>query len=224
VSWGLLNLAHREGHTEPQPLEPGAVYRVNVQLNVAAHHLAGGHRWRLAISPTYWPHAWPSPAAVRLTLYAGPDSQLILPVRRVNRLDDALAEFEPPEGSPPTEFEALRSDGSTRTFTYDVVSGKLQMLDRIDEGRNRLLGNGTVYDSQITNTFSILEGQPLSARVQCNRQVEISRGDWQTRVETSSIMTSDAGHFHLTSILDAYEGQVRVFTKSWTRAIPRERV
>jgi len=41
-------------------------------------------------------------------------------------------------------------------------------------------------------------------------------------VETLSVMTSDKDHFHLTNVLDAYEGQVRVFTKSWTRKIRRE--
>jgi putative CocE/NonD family hydrolase len=224
VSWALLNLTHREGHTTPKPLEPGRVYQVTVQLNVAAHRLNSGHRWRVAISPTYWPHAWPSPAAVRLTLYTGMESQLVLPVRLPGKLDDTLAAFGEPEGSPPTEFENIRPEGSRRTFTYDVGTGRLQMVDCIDEGRNRLSRNGTVYDSLITNKFSIIEGQPLSARVQCDRKVEISRGDWNTRVETSSVMTSDANHFHLTNVLDAYEGQVRVFTKSWTRQIPREGV
>ena len=97
------------------------------------------------------------------------------------------------------------------------------MMDRIDDGRNRL-SNGIIYDSVITNIFSIVEGQPTSASVQCKRQIEISRGDWETRVETSSVMTSDKDYFHLTNILDAYEGQVRVFTKSWTRKIRREMV
>jgi hypothetical protein len=73
-----------------------------------------------------------------------------------------------------------------------------------------------------TNIFSIVEGQPLSARVQCNRQIELCRGNWHTRVETTSIMTSDLNHFHLTNVLDAYEGDVRVFTKSWTKNIPRD--
>jgi hypothetical protein len=41
-------------------------------------------------------------------------------------------------------------------------------------------------------------------------------------VETLSIMTSDHNQFLLTNTLNAYEGQVRVFTKSWTRSIPRE--
>ena len=121
------------------------------------------------------------------------------------------------------EYESLRPEEGTRTFTYDVTKGRLQMVDRIDDGRNRL-SNGIIYDSLITNIFSIVEGQPASARVECKRQIEISRGDWGTRVETSSVMTSDKGDFYLTNILDAYEGQVLVFTKSWTRKIRREMV
>ena len=222
VSWGLLNLTHRQGHTRPQPLLPDHKYTVNVQLNVTAHRLLAGHRWRVAVSPTYWPHAWPSPAPVKLTLHTGAGSWLSLPVRAPSLLDDALPMFGPPEGAPTLQFDSLRPEASQRSIVYDQPAGRLQMVDRIDEGRNRLRYNGTVYDSIITNTFSILEGQPLSARVQCDRQIEISRDDWKIRVETLSVMTSDATHFHLTNILDAYEGQVRVFTKSWTRAIPRE--
>jgi len=119
------------------------------------------------------------------------------------------------------EYASLRPEDGTRTFTYDVTKGCLQMTDRIDDGRNQL-SNGIIYDSVITNIFSIVEGQPTSASVQCKRQIEISRGAWQTRVETFSVMTSDKDHFYLTNLLDAYEGQVRVFTKSWTRKIRRE--
>jgi hypothetical protein len=223
VSWGLLNLTHRDGHESPKPLNPGQIYQVTVQLNAAAHRLNPGHRWRLAVSPTYWPHAWPSLEAVKLTIYTDRDSKLVLPVRNPNELHDSLAPFDAPEGAPMLDFESLRPEDGTRTFTYDVTKGRLQMVDRIDDGRNRL-SNGIIYDSVITNTFSIMEGQPTSARVECKRQIEISRGDWQTRVETSSVMTSDKDYFHLTNILDAYEGQVRVFTKSWTRKIHREMV
>ncbi len=221
VSWGLLNLTHREGHTRPQPLAPGQVYEVTVQLNVAAHRLNSGHRWRVAISPTYWPHAWPSPVPAKLTLFTGTDSRLVLPVRVSGSADGSLAEFAPPEGAPPLEVEDLRPEVATRTFTRDIGTGRLQMVDRFDEGRKRIVLNGIVYDSLVVNTFSIVKGEPLSARVQCDRKIEISRGAWQTRVETSSVMTSDAGHFFLTNALDAFEGHVRVFTKTWTRKIPR---
>jgi uncharacterized protein len=224
VSWGLLNLTHRDGHDHVEALEAGRVYTVKVQLNVAAHHLATGHRWRVAISPTYWPHAWPSPAPVRLVLSTGTDCLLNLPEREGGDLDWDLAPFGPPEGAPVLESKSLRTDGSTRTYTQEVLTGRLQMVDRIDEGRNLIVASGTVYDSVITNTYSIIEAQPLSARVVCERKIEISRGDWQTRVETSSVMTSDAEYFYLTNVLDAYEGEVRVFTKCWTRKIRRELV
>jgi putative CocE/NonD family hydrolase len=223
VSWGLLNLTHRESHAQPEPLEPGKVYQVKVRLNAAAYRLNAGHRWRVAISPTYWPHAWPSPAAVKLTIYTGEQTWLSLPLRGPSELDDSLAPFGPPEGAPLLEYESLRVEDSSRTITYDVVKGRLQMVDWVDGGRNRL-SNGLIHDNVTINKFSILEGQPTSARVQCERQIEISRGDWETHVETLSVMTSDKDYFYLTNVLDTYEGPVRVFTKSWTKKIRREMV
>ena len=223
VSWGLLNLTHRNGHQCPEPLEPGQTYQVTVQLNAVAHRLTSGHRWRVAISPTYWPHAWPSPVAVKLSVSLGQESKLILPVRASSEWDNSLVPFEPPEGAPMLAYESLRAEDATRTFTYDVTKGQLQMVDRIDDGRNRL-SNGIIYDSVIKNVFTISECQPTSGSVQCTRQIEISRGSWETRVETSSVMTSDKEYFYLTNILDAFEGQVKVFTKSWTKKIRREMV
>ena len=37
-------------------------------------------------------------------------------------------------------------------------------------------------------------------------------------------MTADAGHFHVSNWLDAYEGGTAVFTRAWTKAIPRRLV
>jgi uncharacterized protein len=224
VSWGLLNLTHRLGHENPEPIKPGLVYLISLSLNATAYRISSGHRWRLAISPTYWPHAWPSPEQVTLTFYADSDTYLSLPLREKNELDETLSEFGQPEGAPPMEYESLRPEGSSRIFTYNVAESQLQMVDRIDDGRNRLIYNGIIYDSTIENIFSIKEGQPLSAHVQCDRKIEISRGDWQTRVETSSVMTADSTHFHLTNLLDAFEGQIRIFTKTWTKSIPRNGV
>ena len=102
VSWGLLNLTHRDGSHVTKTARTGCRFiTIKMQLNVAAHRLSPGHRWRVAVSPTYWPHAWPSPTAVRLTLHTGPESRLVLPVRPASKLDDTLAPFGAPEGCPP---------------------------------------------------------------------------------------------------------------------------
>lgn len=54
VTYGLLNLTHRNGHENPQPLEPGQKYDVTAQLNGIAQRFPQGHRLRLSISTSYW--------------------------------------------------------------------------------------------------------------------------------------------------------------------------
>ena len=68
VTRGLLNLTHRESDEWPAPLPPGEPVAATLALNAIAHSFPPGHRLRLAISPTYWPWAWPSPVTATLTL------------------------------------------------------------------------------------------------------------------------------------------------------------
>ncbi|TMK67211.1 MAG: CocE/NonD family hydrolase, partial [Actinobacteria bacterium] len=79
VTRGLLNLAHRESRQEPSPLEPGAPYRVEVELEVTSWAFEPGHRIRLDLAGSDWPNAWPPPAAATLTVERG-GSALMLPV------------------------------------------------------------------------------------------------------------------------------------------------
>src|SRR5690606_36291469 len=81
VTWGMLNLTHRDSHAQPTPLVPGERYTVTIPLNVIGYKLPAGHRWRVALSPTYWRHAWPSPRPVTLSLLSWTHSYLHLPVR-----------------------------------------------------------------------------------------------------------------------------------------------
>src|SRR4029077_4938445 len=63
VTYGMLNLTHHASHERPQALKPGRAYRIRIQMNDTAQTFPQGHRIRLAISASYWPIAWPSPAA-----------------------------------------------------------------------------------------------------------------------------------------------------------------
>lgn len=224
VSWGLLNLTHRESHEHPAPLELGQRYTVTVQLNAAGYSLPAGHRWRVAVSPTYWPHAWPSPEPVTLTVFSGESSWLGLPVRPSRPEDAALAPFQPPEHAPTLASEVLRTAGFERRVHRDLVEGRLRLVIETDAGRRRLVSDRLEFGGHGTDTYNIVEGDPLSASVRCDRTATLGRGEWQVRVETSSLMSADATHFHLTNTLDAYEGDTRVFTKTWDKKIPRDLV
>jgi predicted acyl esterase len=224
VTRGLLNLTHRDSHAEPAPLEPGRRCTVTVRLNAAAHSLPAGHRWRVAISPTYWPWAWPSPEPVTLTIFPGEDTGLVLPIRAPRDTDASLAPFGPPEGAPPLRAEWLRQPSRSRSEERDLIAGMVSLLDRADVGRRRMLDNGLEYESTRSDRYSLGASTPLSARVDCERTISFRRGDWQVHVETSSSLTADATAFHLTNVLEAYEGPARVFAKTWHFSVPRDLV
>ena len=80
VSYGVLNLAHRDSSESPEALEPGRPYNIRVQLNAMAYRFPAGHRLRMALSTTYWPITWPSARASELTLRCR-SSSLTLPIR-----------------------------------------------------------------------------------------------------------------------------------------------
>jgi putative CocE/NonD family hydrolase len=224
ISWGLLNLTHRESHEQPSPLEPGRRYTVHIRLNACGYSLPAGHRWRVGVSPTYWYHAWPSPQPVTLTLYAGEGCRLTLPVRTPQAADDTIPSFEPPEVSALLVQEILRSPTATRQIRREAIGGAYELVDRKDSGRVRLLDNDIEFGSINTNTYRIVEGDPLSASINCDRVGEMGRGDWRVRIETRSLMTADRDHFHVTNVLDAYEGGTRVAAKSWSLVVPRDMV
>ena len=68
VSFGVLNLTHRDSHAAPSPLVPGERYRVRLQLNDCGATFPAGHRIRLALSTAYWPMVWPAPHDATVTI------------------------------------------------------------------------------------------------------------------------------------------------------------
>jgi predicted acyl esterase len=223
VTRGVLNLTHRESHEHPTPVEPGQRYTVTVRLNAIAHALQPGHRWRVAVSPTYWPWLWPSPEPVTLSLFTGAASYLTLPVRPPSADDAALPAFAPAEASPPEAVETLRPSSEVATVSRDVASGRIDLNVEMAEGY-RVLASGRVYDSVSRDVYSIVEGEPLSAMIHCDRTITVARGNWSARVETHSTMSSDATQFHITNAIDAYEGETRIAARTWEASIPRDLV
>ena len=76
-----LNGAQRESMTEPQDLEPGKVYPLNITMHLTSWVFPKGHRIRLAISNALWPMVLPTPYSMTTLLQLGRNgSRLTLPV------------------------------------------------------------------------------------------------------------------------------------------------
>jgi uncharacterized protein len=225
ISRGILNLTHRESDEHPALLIPGERYSVRVRLKAVAYAIPAGHRLRVALSPTYWPWVWPSPEPVTLTLFTGAVTNLELPVRPPRPEDANLRPFEPPENAPPPEVEILRRPATARILRHDLARNavELTIADHLGfSGLWRFQGSGVEYEETGRDIFSIVEGDPLSAKVRCERRMAIARGNWRTRVETQSVMSCDTTNFLVTNVLEAYDGETRVFAKTWTLSVPRD--
>jgi uncharacterized protein len=224
ITRGLLNLTHAGSDENPEPLTPGERYLVEVKLNSIAYSMPPGHRLRLAISPTYWPWAWPSPERVTLSLFVPGRSRLDVPVWAGGPgAHEPPAHFSEPEEGPAPAHEVSGDEDASRTLRRDSATGRLDIELR-GEHHMKLFGAGLEYDSNSCNTHSITEGDPLSAFNSAEHEISISRADWSTRVHTYSTMSATADEFLLTNLVEGYEGDRRVFAKTWRRSIPRDLV
>ncbi len=221
VTYGLLNLTHRDSHAEPTPLEVGRRYRVRVQLNDIAAVFPAGHRLRIAISTSYWPLAWPPPEPVRLTVVAGASS-LTLPRRAPRASDDQLRPYEPPEGAPRIDTQVVEPghhtwrvirDLETDESTLEVV--KDEGTVHIDEIDLDLTDQTWEWYRSTGSDFDSLEGETRSVRA-------FSRATWSVRTVTTTKLTADAGLFRVRATLDAYENGTRIFSRNWDEMVPRD--
>jgi putative CocE/NonD family hydrolase len=221
ITRGLKNLTHGKSDEYPEPLIPGDRYTVEVTLNAIGYQVPAGHRLRVAVSPTYWPWAWPSPEPVTLSLFPE-GSQLSVPAWTGSAEHIPPAHFAVPESAPMPPHEPLASE-SRRELRRDVASGTSEIISTEATG-HRLLDDGLEYREFERDRLRITEGEPQSAMVVCDRTFSVGRGEWQTTVRTSSTMSGDAEVFHVTNVLDAYEGERRVFTRTWHVEVPRDHV
>jgi hypothetical protein len=221
VTYGVLNLTHRNSHAEPEPLVPGKPTRATIMLNDAGHRFLKGHRVRVAISTAYWPIVWPSPHAVRLGVVTGLSS-LSLPVRQPRREDEVVT-FGPPERSPETVRRVLQPGQVWRRISYDVGSGEQTIEVRRDDGRSVIeeIGVETALDKTIT--YRIHPDDPATAHNAVDHDlVHRSANGWDTRIVTHCAISCTPTVFVVEADLSAYEGKRRIFSRSWTRQIKRD--
>ena len=155
---------------------------------------------------------------------AAVEEPVLVPERPFHSLDDTLPDFPPAEIAPPEPIETLRHEIRRQTVTREATTGTTTYTLHQDSGRIRYQNHGLELDDISTHTLTIRDDDPLSLTQEVRFRLEYQRGDWQVRMETVSKLTADATHFYLSNSLDAYEGSVRVFSKTWTKKIVRNGV
>ena len=115
VTIGVLNGTRRNSLTDPEPMEPGEVYELHVDLDATAWRFERGHRIRLSISSADFPNLWPTPYNGTNRIYrdSGRESYLELPVVPTRHAS---------AGELPPDEMAYESSAAPRTYPDGIAS------------------------------------------------------------------------------------------------------
>ena len=179
------------------------------------------HVLRIAISTSYWPLAWPPPEPDRLTIFTG-SSTVTIPTRQPSETDKHLPAFGKAEGAPPLNRTLIEPEHHNWRVIRDLAKDESTLEVTNDKGVYRLddidleVQHKTVerYTYQ-SDDFESMRGETFTIR-------GFKRGDWSARTETRTVLTSSATHFHILADLDAFEGDKRIYCRSWDETIPRD--
>jgi len=208
VSYGVLNLTHRDSHEHPRALKAGQFYDVEVPFYMVAHRFKKGSRIRAAISEGLWPLLWPSPQVATLTMELSASS-LILPVRA------------PPPAEAPFPIPVKHSSGSSPYTHSDVGPGTEGHLDR-PLNTTFFEEIGTRVQDRSRESFTMKEGDPNSSVWRQENTTAWKRGDWDCTVSAAFELSSTRHEFQLKEVLRAKKGDEEIFKREKISVIKRE--
>ena len=223
VTYGMLNLTHRDSHEIPEPLTAGKRYKIEFSLNDIAQAFPAGHRIRLALATSHWPIAWPSPELAALTLeMAG--STLSLPTRNPSALDETLQDFLPAEQAEAEPAEVTKEGGRNRTITEDPTTGAVTVTVHRERSSYHLPAIDLSFRAGTVEHYRIMEGDPNATSVEIASSWLLSRGSWSTRTDLQTTVTCSTDAFKVAASLVAFEGDKEVAVRRWERLMPRRLV
>ncbi len=218
VAKGMLNATRRRSLTEPEPLVPGEIYELAIEIDCAAWRFERGHRIRLAVANADWPNVWPTPEPATSRVYRGADhpSRLHLPTV------PARGSAEPPEFRPsPAVLERHRDrlDPPRWEVVHDALSRRSRVELR-DQETERI--NAATVVTRRHDFVSIVDSDdPASASARGEHTSTIRRPGSVTEATSSVFMQATATHFHVTIDLVVTVDGLLHHSNQWVESVSR---
>ena len=218
VAKGMLNATRRASLTQPEPLTPGEIYELEIEIDTTAWVFPRGHRIRLAIASADWPNVWPTPQPGTNTVYRGVErpSRLVLPT--VPPKGSAVApEFLP---SPKTmDRHSARTDPPRWEVVHDVLSGRSQV--RIAETDDQRINDTTVVRREYSIVADCDPADPASASARGRHTSRITRPNSVAEGSSDVTIQATETHFHVTIELELLVNGKLHHSRRWVESVPR---
>ncbi|PZM10928.1 CocE/NonD family hydrolase [Rhizobium tubonense] len=218
VSFGVLNLAHRDGNEHPQPMTPGAPTHIRLMLDACGYRFGKGHRIRLSLSTSYWPMVLPPPIDVGLSLDI---ASLGLAMPKLGSHN--VIEVKQPDNSDPLPKYKEHKPGATRRqVVRDMSANRTDYCIYEDTGLFEHPGTGLSTRQLRDEVWSISPDDPLSMRGTSVWTCDMQRPGWFVRTVATATIACTAADWLIAGSVVAFEGDAKIFEKTYEKVIPRD--
>ena len=218
VSFGVLNLTHRDSDASPEPMPVGTSVEVTLRLDACGYRFPPGHRLRLSLSSAYWPMILPPPEPVVLTLDRA-TLTLGLPALGAHETVTVKAPDNP---DPLPVYPVLKPAETARSVTRDLMTGTTHYRIHEDTGLARHPTTGLATRQVRSETWSIGDDDPSSLEGRADWVTEMERPGFQVSTACETRLTATATEWIVTARLTAREGETPVFEKRFERRVARD--
>ncbi|MSP11623.1 MAG: CocE/NonD family hydrolase [Chloroflexi bacterium] len=218
VAKGMLNGTRRASLVQPEPMEPGEIYELDIQIDATAWVFPKGHRIRLSIASADWPNVWPTPQPAINSVARGAQrpSCLVLPTV------PAVGSATPPAFRPSALAVSRHSDAAhppTWQVVQDVLTGRTSVKIALESDAR--VNATTVVHRSFSVDCQVDPADPARASAYGRHVSRIERPNEVTQARSDVLIQSTASHFHITIELAVHVNAVLHFSRRWVESLPR---
>lgn len=219
ITKGVLNLTHRESHSDPTPVVPGEVYALNIQLDATSWLFAAGHSIRISIAAADFPNSWPTPKPYTGILYIGGEqaSCIKLPV-----LDAQEPALPTPSLLPPTPYTPLvtgYSDKPIYSVTRDHIAGTAAV--RVGTSGRTRVSEHVEMERSSDATASVSEHDPAHATIRGVNHVVLHWPERTIDTTARAQVESTVDALHVTIQLNILVDGQPYHSRRWAKSVRR---
>jgi putative CocE/NonD family hydrolase len=218
VSFGVLNLAHRNSNERPEPLVPGKKTEVTLVLDACGYRFEPGHRIRLSLSTAYWPMILPPPVDAGVTIDL---SSIDLALPKLGAAD-RIEMKEPDNPSPLPTYIEHHPGATRRAVTRELSAARTDYLIHEDTGLFEHPDTGLSTRQLREEVWSISDNDPTSMTGRSVWTCDMSRPGWSVRTVSMAKLSCTKTDWLISASVLAYEDHEQVFEKTWEKVIPRD--
>jgi hypothetical protein len=221
VGKGNLNATRRSSLTAPEPLQPGATYRLEVTLNATAWRFEPGHRIQLLISNVEFPRLWPTPEPAVGNVHRGghESSHVTLPTIETGDPRSASVAFgepSPPTG-PPLAEEMTRE--AYQDVTYHVLEDAVEATSGFV--RSAKLPDGSEFDDSRKRSTWASNRDPSRVRAVGETEITLRRGGLNVVARARSEVINNRESFNVTQLVSVWLNGSLYHERRWNESVPR---